>query len=151
RGGVGRVGDRGRQRGGRPPPVSEGKEGKMRTYTGEHAKEKVDETNREAQGMNDEWEPLPLGQQALPPFPVDALPGWLGAFVTGTSRETQTPADLAAIMVLSALAVAVQKKVDVRVRGRWVEPLSLYTATAMKSGTRKSEVVRRVSAPVEQY
>jgi putative DNA primase/helicase len=54
------------------------------------------------------WEPpAPLGPAAeAAAFPIRALPGWLAAFVQAEATATQTPPDLAAMMVLSVLAGA---------------------------------------------
>ncbi|MFJ2868478.1 YfjI family protein [Kitasatospora sp. NPDC087314] len=96
------------------------------------------------------WEePIPLGQaRTLPTFPTDALPTWLGAMVDAVAEETQTPADLAGGMALAALSTACGGRAVVSVRGRWREPVNLYTVTALPPGNRKSAVVGLLIAPV---
>ncbi|MEV6208656.1 YfjI family protein [Kitasatospora sp. NPDC051914] len=98
----------------------------------------------------DRWDtPIPLGQaRALPPFPVDALPGWLGEAVAAVAEETQTPPDLAGSLALAVLATAAGGRAEVLVRGRWREPLNLYTVVALPPGNRKSAVFAFMAAPL---
>jgi hypothetical protein len=79
---------------------------------------------------------------------VDALPGWLGAMVAAAAEETQTPPDLAACMSLAVLSTACGGRAVVAVRGRWREPVNLYTVTALPPGNRKSSIVAEVTRPL---
>ena len=57
------------------------------------------------------WEPpLPFGEDDLPAFPVEAFPDWLAEFVRAEATATQTPLDLAAMLVLAILGAACAKK-----------------------------------------
>jgi len=104
-------------------------------------------------GGEQSWEPpTPLGRQtAIPPFPVEVLPASLGQYVTAVAEATQTPPDLAAMLILSVLATAAARKVVVEVRSGWREPVNLYIAVAMPPGSRKSPVFARVTAPLLAY
>ncbi|GAA0556717.1 YfjI family protein [Streptomyces mordarskii] len=94
-------------------------------------------------------EPVPLTpQRALPAFPVDALPDWLADMVTAVAEETQTPADLAGCLALSVIATAAGGRATVCVRGRWREPVNLYTAVALDPGNRKSAVFALMTEPL---
>jgi replicative DNA helicase len=97
-----------------------------------------------------EWEPpTPLGAVLdLPPFPVDALPDWLAAYVAALAEATQTPPDLAGMLALAALATASGGRVEVAPRSGWWEPTNLFAAIAMEPGSRKSAVFRGVMAPL---
>jgi hypothetical protein len=95
------------------------------------------------------WEPPPLGPATeAPAFPVRALPGWLADYVQAEATATQTPTDLAGMLVLSVLAAAAAGLAEVAVRRGWREPLNLYTAVGMSPGSRKSAVVRDVTRPL---
>ncbi|WP_431679517.1 YfjI family protein [Kitasatospora sp. KL5] len=98
----------------------------------------------------DVWDsPVPLGQaRALPLFPTTVLPGWLADMVAAVAEETQTPPDLAGCMALAALSTACGGKAKVTVRGRWREPVNLYTAVALPPGNRKSAVVAEMIRPL---
>lgn len=99
-----------------------------------------------------DWEPpLPLGTAALPPFPLDALPPVLRAFVAALAVATQTPPDLAGLLALAALATAAAGKVAVMPRAGWVEPVNLFAVAVLASGNRKSAVFRAIVAPLEAW
>jgi hypothetical protein len=103
-------------------------------------------------GEDGAWpEPLPLGAEVdLPPFPVDAFPGWLAEFVAAEAEATQTPPDLAGMLALAALSTAAARRVEVEVRpGGW-EPVNLYVVVAQEPGTRKSAVFRDVTMPLRE-
>lgn len=94
-------------------------------------------------------EPTPLRQEpATPPFPTQALPGLLRAYVEGLATQTQTPPDMAASVVLGILASAVAGRVDIEPEPGWVEPMCLYTVTAMDPGNRKTAVFSAATAPL---
>ncbi|WP_438006434.1 YfjI family protein [Sorangium sp. So ce321] len=87
---------------------------------------------------------------ALPPFPVDALPGWLREWASAEAVATQTPIDMPAAMALACLSVAVGKKFKVSVNPSWHEPTNLYLVTALEPGNRKSAVVGDAVKPVHE-
>lgn len=95
--------------------------------------------------------PKPLDANAHPPFPMQALPGWLGRYVAGLADETQTPRELAGMLSLAALAAACAKRAVVEPRPNWIEPLSLWVVVVLGSGNRKTAVVRRLTAPIARY
>ena len=102
-----------------------------------------------------EWSlPTPLSGEFSPPeYPVNAFPVWLGEMVKAVARVTQTPPELAVArvtqtppelagcMALSVLATCAAAKFVVEVQEAWIEPLNIFTTTAMESGNRKSAVV----------
>jgi 5S rRNA maturation endonuclease (ribonuclease M5) len=96
------------------------------------------------------WEsPVPLvGSAPLPKFPADALPDPLARYVADLARTTQTPPDLAGVMVLGALATAAGGRVVVEPRRGWREPTNLFLGAAMASGNRKTAVVQEVTDPL---
>ncbi|MCW2873423.1 MAG: primase [Streptomyces oryziradicis] len=94
-------------------------------------------------------EPVPLStRRDLPPFPVDALPEWLGAMMAAVAEETQTPVDLAGCLALAVVATAAGGRATVCVRGSWREPVNLYTAVALDPGNRKSAVFALMVRPL---
>jgi hypothetical protein len=86
-----------------------------------------------------------------PDFPVAVIPGWLGTWVEATATATQTPLALPAMMALAVVAAACARRVEVRVRPGWTEPLNLFTVTTLGPGNRKSAVVREATAPLEAW
>jgi hypothetical protein len=94
-------------------------------------------------------DPVPLSaRRLLPPFPVDALPGWVGDQVAAVAEATQTPPDLVGCIALAALSTAAGGRARVQVRPGWVEPVNIYTVVAMPPGSRKSAVFAAMIAPL---
>ena len=96
-----------------------------------------------------DWEPpIEFGAFDLPPFPHEALPPELDAFVRACSEATQTPADLVAMQALAACSAALAKRFVVEVKPGYREPLNLFVATILPPGERKSAVMNEVTAPL---
>jgi hypothetical protein len=94
-------------------------------------------------------EPLPLSAARLrPPFPADALPGWVRDMVAGVAEFTQTPPDLAGCLALACLATAAGGRAVVEVRHLWREPMNLFTVVALPPGSRKSAVFNALTEPL---
>jgi len=94
-----------------------------------------------------DWpEPTPLDTVERLPFPVDALPDVLGDFVRALSVETSTPPALAGLLVLSAVASVVARRVEVV--DPWDESVNLYVCVTLPPGERKSPVFAQVFASV---
>jgi len=93
-------------------------------------------------------DPVPLSAAPeVPPFPLWALPEWLGEYAACLAEVTQTPADLAGCLALAVLGVAAAGKVWVDA-GAWTEPTCLYVVVVLPPGNRKSEVFRAMTAPL---
>src|SRR2546426_4555801 len=79
-----------------------------------------------------DWEPpTRFHESDLPPFPTDALPEPLRAFVDAEAVATQTPPDLAAMLVLATCAVATARKVRVQVKDGYSEPVNIFMVVAL--------------------
>lgn len=83
-----------------------------------------------------------------PPFPTDALPGWLRAFVEAVAEATQTPPDLAGMLSLATVATVSAGPILVAPAPDWREGINLFVAVAMEAGSRKSAVFKDVTRPV---
>ena len=94
---------------------------------------------------------MPFDVIDTPDFPVSALPAPVAAFVHAISDNTQTPAEMAASVVLGVLASAFQGKYQIAATYNWREPLNLYLLMIADVGDRKSAVLRPMSAPVYEY
>jgi replicative DNA helicase len=96
--------------------------------------------------------PIPLGATgAVPAFPVEVLPGWLGEYVAAVATATQTPPDLAGMLALAVLATVAAGAVEVEPRPGWQEPLCLFVAVGMDAGARKSSVFAALTGPVAEF
>ncbi len=100
-----------------------------------------------------EWdEPVPLdtGLDAPQPFPVDALPPWLGTYCKAWAETSQTPVDAIAVLTLGAFATAIQGRVVVRLSPDWKEQTCLFVLLVMPSGTKKSATFSEAFHPIMQ-
>lgn len=96
------------------------------------------------------WEPpVPLtAVRSLPPFPLDALPGWVADQVAAVAETFQTPPDLPGCIAFAALSTAAGGRALVRVRDGWDEPVNIYTVVVMPPSSRKSPPFRAMTAPL---
>ena len=97
------------------------------------------------------WEEPPVLLAAvpvLPSFPAGVFPAWIEAEISALAESTQTPRDLAAMVVLGVLATACGRRAVVKVTPDWSEPTNLYAVPAMASGTRKSPVYSPLVSPL---
>lgn len=87
----------------------------------------------------------------LPEFPRGVFPDWMEAQAEGVAEATQTPRDLSGMLALGVGAAASAKVVEVEVWEGWKEQTNFYGATGMRSGSRKTTVFQRMTAPIEEY
>lgn len=105
-------------------------------------------------GEPDLWElPVPFDKaQALPPFPLDSLPGVLGEYLKSVCYHVQVFPEMAALPLLSVLSLCVQGKAVINYPGNnHTEPLNLYTLTIAAPGERKSGCLRELMNPVYKF
>jgi len=111
-------------------------------------------TRAQAEALSDQaqgWEEPPVSLAAvpvLPAFPAGAFPAWIEAEISALAESTQTPRDLAAMVVLGVLAAACSRRATVKITADWSEPVNLYAVPAMPSGIRKSTVYNTLTAPL---
>lgn len=109
-----------------------------------------DALNR-ASGSSGQWEaPAEFHKPYLPSFPNETFPDSLQRFAQGLSRGTQTPIDLAAMLVMGMCASAYHGHVSVFVRNGWTEPTNLFIATVLAPGNRKSAAFKEAVEPLEE-
>lgn len=104
-----------------------------------------------AEPVFEEIIPLKPAYAALPPFPVDALPKAIADYVRAVSENTQTAPDMAAVIALGVLAIAMQGKYEVMTDSGWKEQLSLLTTVIASPGERKSPVMKLMTRCIEDY
>jgi hypothetical protein len=95
--------------------------------------------------------PIPFDDIDVPTFPVNVFPEWLGTYVTEQARAIQVPIDLMAALGLGVVATACSKRVFVRVRPDWREPLNLYLAATLSSGEGKTPAFRHATKPIRDH
>ena len=88
---------------------------------------------------------------ALPPFPVEALPPILRDYALAVAESLQAPVDMAAVGLLTVCALAAQGTWKIEVKPDWVEPLNLYALIIAPPSERKSPVLREIARPVYAF
>lgn len=98
-------------------------------------------------------DPIPLATHTgeAPPFPVGCLPRWMQPHVLAVAAEQQVAVDLPAMLGITALSLANAKRYRVHVQGEWLEPVNLYTVTALPPSAGKSPVFKRFFKAIEQH
>ena len=95
-------------------------------------------------------EPLITHQEA-DPYPLDVLPGIIGAAVREVVDFVQCPIALGACSALAVISTVAQGLVDVRRADKLDGPVSLYILAIADSGERKTTVDGFFSKPVQQW
>lgn len=96
-------------------------------------------------------EPIPLGPEPPADIPSDPLPSPLREHVESVAGYTQTPIALPLTVGMAAVATTIAGKAEVKVRGKWEEPLNLYLAAVLGPANRKSPVEKAMAAPLREY
>ncbi|MDD5759169.1 MAG: DUF3987 domain-containing protein [Desulfobulbaceae bacterium] len=97
-----------------------------------------------------ETSPLIVHQQASP-YPLDYLPGIIGAAVSEVVDFVQCPVALGACSALAVVSTVCQGLVDVRRAETLEGPTSLFLLAIADSGERKTTVDGHFSKPVYQW
>ncbi|WP_341742962.1 YfjI family protein [Azonexus hydrophilus] len=105
--------------------------------------------------IGDNWpDPIIPGQMPVPDLPASILPTWVGRMAEAVAESTQTPPAMAVMCALSVLATALHRRFEVAPFGEedeYTEPLSLWTLTALPSGSRKTAVINALAAPLVHW
>lgn len=100
-----------------------------------------------------EWpEPSSLTtHQLADPYPLDSLPGTIGAAVAEVVGFVQCPVALGACSALTVVSMAAQGFIDVRRAAKLEGPTSLFVLAIADSGERKTTIDGFFSKPVQQW
>lgn len=82
------------------------------------------------------------------PFPVEALPGPLAAYVQAHAAALDADPAFVAVPTLAALSAAVGNSHRIRLKRSWVEPGALWAVVVADSGSRKSPALQAALEPV---
>ena len=100
---------------------------------------------------SDAWPPIvPFSAMPVDQMPEDLLPGPVGDMARAVAAATETPIEMAVMTGLGIVAASVAGKVQMCPSPGYVEPLQIYTATALTSGNRKTAVIAEMAAPLRE-
>lgn len=84
-------------------------------------------------------------------FPLSAIPPFLREAIKDVNKFTQAPIPLIASSAISAMSLACQSLIDVRVNENVISPVSLFLLVIANSGERKTSVDRKLLKPFYQH
>lgn len=90
-------------------------------------------------------------REITPPFPIEALPGWMQEHVVAAADALQVPHDLTATLAIGALVAACTGRANVHVTPEWCEPVCLYLVSALPSGAGKSPAHAKVARWLDKW
>ena len=93
----------------------------------------------------------PLDAVSPPPFPYKCYPAPIANMVEAVAADTQTPAEMAGILMLGVLATPQQGKNKVQVKAGYSEQLSIFAVAVAPPGERKSSVIKSLTEPLTAY
>ncbi len=103
-------------------------------------------------GSDANWPDLvDLEEPAIARLPDDLLSGWYADMAKATAAATETPLEMAVMVVLGALATVNQRKYDVQIEPGYTQPLNLYLVPIMEPGNRKSGVIKLLMSPIYDF
>ena len=107
------------------------------------------ETDTAAESVDTE-EPGGEPELQYEPFPMDALPGPVRAYVRASTRALgeEVPPAMVAVPTLSVLSGAIGDAVRLELKRSWTEPATLWTVLVAPSGSTKSPAFSHAVRPV---
>lgn len=113
------------------------------------------QASAEVVSIADAWpDPILPGQRPVPEIPITVLPSWVGDMAGAVADSTQTPAALAVLVSVSALATCLHRRFEVAPWGEdddYSEPLAIWTLTGLPSGSRKTAVISALAGPLVKW
>lgn len=136
---------------GEPPEMAARQRGA--TGRGEREGRSAERANARVEAGPTTWpEPLIPDGTDVPNIPDILLPGWVGSMSEAVSASCQTPSAAAVMVALATVATCCQRRFEVSPHATgYVEPLSLWTITAMPPGSRKSAVMGALTQPLVRW
>ncbi|WP_166819883.1 DUF3987 domain-containing protein [Thalassoroseus pseudoceratinae] len=99
----------------------------------------------------EEWPSIvSLDKCILPEFPTHVLPDVLRQWVEEEAEATQTPPDLAGMLVMAVVASTIARRVEVEPRPGWREPVNVFIVVVLDPANRKSAVFSDAMRPLEE-
>jgi hypothetical protein len=89
------------------------------------------------------------GRNGILPFPIDAMPEKIRAFIRETAKALDCPIDLVGVPVLGSLAAAIANSRRASVKRGWSVSTSLYLAAISPPGSGKSPAMSKATRPVK--
>lgn len=102
--------------------------------------------------INHNWNPpLKLEGTPLLPWPENSFPEPFKSYSTALSQSTETPKELAALIILAVVATSAQKIYEIEIKKSYREPVNIWVLPILPPGSRKSGVYKEAIAPLKEW
>lgn len=99
-----------------------------------------------------QFEPIiPFDQHITPDIPAGLLPEGLAAYVQNISDVLSVPTAMPVMAALGMVSVATCTKFVVMANEDWENPLNIYTLTAMPPASNKSQTLKYLKSPLDEW
>lgn len=88
---------------------------------------------------------------ATPEIPANLLPDTLGNFVQNISEVLSVPVSMPFMASLGMVSAAIAKKFVVSPKPDWLEPINIYSITAMLPASNKSQTLKYLKSPLDEW
>lgn len=96
-------------------------------------------------------QPLPLKAGEVPTWPTGIFLDPFEKFVNELARSTETPIELASLMMLAVIATAAHKKYVIQLKSDYFEPVNVWPVVILSPGNRKSRVFSELTKPLKDW
>lgn len=87
----------------------------------------------------------------VPPPPLDALPSWLGEYVSAVSVSYCVESAMVFAALLATASSAIGRAADICLEGDWKEIAPLWIAVVAPPGSRKSPTLAEITGPMTKH
>lgn len=100
----------------------------------------------------EDWpDPVPIDQFGAPEFPLDSFHYKHKDWILDIAKGAQVAPDMPGTILLSVVSTTLAKKFEVKVGGRWTEPLNIWTMVTAETGERKTPILTEAKAPLVDH
>lgn len=94
---------------------------------------------------------IPFDQHITPEIPADLLPDGLAAYVQNISDVLSVPTAMPFMAALGMVSAGCCKKFIVMPKPDWIEPVNIYSLTAMLPASNKSQTLKYLKSPIDEW
>lgn len=107
---------------------------------------------QKVQDFDGHFDPIiPFDQFTTPNIPATLLPPAVGDFVQNIADVLLVPVAMPVMASLGIISAALAKKFVVSPKPDWQEPVNIYTLTAMLPASNKSQTLKYLKAPIDEW
>ena len=106
----------------------------------------------DSKNFDGQFEPIiPFDNFDTPELPASLLPPALGEYVSNIAEVLKVPVAMPFMGALGMVSASLAKKFVVSPKADWAEPLNIYTLTAMPPASNKSQTLKMLKAPIDEW